>query len=240
MIPQYHEHQSDEPTTSIHSPPTSTEDEEVRLQVLARSGFSGSGIAIPVMGYSIALLCIGSSPLFSDQRTEQLSSCPGAPANSQVKPVVAQEVSEQLAEIISAFAINKTQLANILCISRPTLYDWFKGKDPNDANACRLNKLREIMALAGLSASTPLNARFVRNPINSGAPSLLELLVAKELDQHAILETLQIAISQTKLAVEAQINRDRRRQTLGFREMTNDERKETLAFNVATKNWPKR
>ena len=50
-------------------------------------------------------------------------------------------VGDQLKELRAALSLNKSQLARILCVTRPTLYEWYEGKEPNATNSERIRNL---------------------------------------------------------------------------------------------------
>ena len=74
-------------------------------------------------------------------------------------------------------------VARVLRVTRPTLYDWLQGREPNAANAERLRTLLRMMARAGVSGANPLNARFVRRPVGIQNPSLIDLLCEERIDE---------------------------------------------------------
>ena len=62
---------------------------------------------------------------------------------------------EQLAELMAALALNKSLLARILRVSRPTIYEWFSGKVPKQATEERLESILDILAQGSVTSSTP-------------------------------------------------------------------------------------
>ena len=72
-----------------------------------------------------------------------------------------------------------------MCVTRPTIYEWYEGKDPNAVNCERIRTLLRVLKRSTVSGAMPLNARFVRQPMGSAEPSLLDLLSEHRLDQEA-------------------------------------------------------
>jgi DNA-binding transcriptional regulator YiaG len=62
--------------------------------------------------------------------------------------VLTLPVADQAREVLAALSLNKSQLAEVLCVSRPTVYDWFDGKEPNASNSDRLIILLRLLARA--------------------------------------------------------------------------------------------
>lgn len=103
--------------------------------------------------------------------------------------------ADQAREVLAALSIHKTQLAKILGVSRPTLYDWLHGKEPKVANAQRLTTLVRLLTSAGVTSAQPVRPRFVRQPLIEGAPSLLEALSAEPIDERLVAVLAQEAKS---------------------------------------------
>ena len=81
--------------------------------------------------------------------------------------------AERIQELQAALSLNKSQIARVLRVTRPTLYDWPQGREPNAANAERLRTLLRMLARARVSGANPLNARLVRRPVGIQDPSLV-------------------------------------------------------------------
>jgi transcriptional regulator with XRE-family HTH domain len=147
--------------------------------------------------------------------------------------------ADQALEVLAALSLNKTLLADVLGVSRPTLYDWLEGKEPNAANAQRLRSLVQLLANAGVTAADALSPRFVREALNDGEPSLLELLKADTLDEARVAKVLAEAKVLEDETEGARLAREGRLRALGFEEPTAEQRKANLALNVALREWPK-
>ena len=95
------------------------------------------------------------------------------------RSVLKLSVPEQMQELQAALSLNKSQLLRVLQVSRPALYDWFRGKEPNPANAGRLHALLRCLSRARVSGASPLNARFVRRPADLDGPAVARSAVRR-------------------------------------------------------------
>lgn len=206
----------------------------------ARSG--SSGVVTVVDGYGPLLPHVGSSSSVVDRRVlirRAKSTTPKASA-AGFREVVALSIVEQLSELLAALSLNKSQLAQILRVTRPTLYEWFQGKEPNPANTDRVYALLAILARAGVAGARPLNARFIRQPTDIGQSSLIELLSDNPLDKDRIVQAIEQVRSLADTASQRRTAREARLRALGYDDPSSEQRKEQLATNVALLDWPKR
>ena len=146
---------------------------------------------------------------------------------------------EQLAELMAALALNKPLLARILRVSRPTIYEWFTGKAPKQATEERLQSILDILAQGSVTAATPLNARFVRRPRAGGSLSLVDLLAEECIDAGRAIAAINDVRALTEGAKRRQSERDGSLRDLGFEEPGSEQRRETLARNIALLEWPR-
>lgn len=147
--------------------------------------------------------------------------------------------AEQASEVMCALNLNKTRFAQVLGVSRPTLYEWLSGAKPGAAGAERLQALTKLIIGAGVTAMTSLSPRFVCSPLNEAEPSLLELLKAETFDEALITKVLVEAKALEDEAQRAQRAHEDRLRALGFEEPTEEQRKANLALNIALLPWPK-
>jgi hypothetical protein len=127
----------------------------------------------------------------------------------------------------------------VLGVTRPTIYEWLGGKDPSPGNAARLSTVLRLLARAGISSELPLNARFVRHAIHERSPSLVELLCAEELDQAKIEDMLREAVALGEEAESRRTAREERLRALGYKELSDEQRRDQLNRTVAMLDWPK-
>ena len=101
----------------------------------------------------------------------------------QAQPISTLSIARQVRELQAALSVNKSELARILRVSRPTVYDWLDGGEPNADNRSRIRTLLRLVAESRVSANKPLFPRFVRAGLESGERGLLELLGEERIDE---------------------------------------------------------
>ncbi len=203
-----------------------------------------AGVVVLVSGYGPYLPHVGTSPTVFDSRATARSLLePETPAEgtrtTTRQAVLRMSSADQVLEAMAALNLNKSQFAEALGVSRPTLYDWLDGKEPNVANAQRLRSLVNLLANAGVTAADALSPRFVREALNDGEPSLLDLLKADTFDEARVAKALKDAKALEDAAENQRLTREDRLRALGFEEPTAEQRKANLALNVALREWPK-
>ena len=178
---------------------------------------------------------IGSSPLVHDRRSIERA----LQVWSGLANVVILPVSEQVQELLAALSLNKSQLAQILRVTRPTIYEWLRGNRPNAVNEKRLSTLLRILDNTSVSSVAPLNARFVRQRTALNTPSLIEQLSEEYLNEGRLVQIIKEIRTLGDAAFQRRASREDRLRSLGFEEPNQEQRREQLARNVALKNWPK-
>ena len=53
-------------------------------------------------------------------------------------PIATLPIARQVRELQAALSVNKSELARILRVSRPTVYHWLDGGEPNAGNRARI------------------------------------------------------------------------------------------------------
>lgn len=223
---------------SVH--PQSVESELWRF-TLTSLFLTGSGCLGNTEDYGPNLPRFGSSSLIVDCRQTPKTAQSHVAVSTRTEPsdFRARSVAEKLTDLAAALSLNKSQLAQVLRVTRPTVYAWLRGNEPGAANLERLHNLLGILARASVSGAAPLNARFVRQRPGPDEPSVLELLCEEELEPEQITEALKTARSLEEAADQKQRAREARLRARGFGEADSARRREQLARNVALKPWPR-
>ena len=226
-------------TTSVGPPLDAHGSERDAWRAVVWRACSGStGVVLLGSALGSFLPHVGSSSSIVDCRFV----APASPPNvaGSFREIVALPVIEQMQELQAALSLNKAQVAGILRVTRPTLYDWLHGREPNAANAGRVDTLLRILAQASVSSASPLNARFVARPVEIGAPSLIELLGEESLDEDRVIRAIERSRALADSASRRRTAREERLRTLGFEELGGEQRRRQLARNVALRKWPER
>ena len=147
-------------------------------------------------------------------------------------------VARQVRELQAALSLNKSELARILRVTRPTVYDWLDGGEPNTDNVARIGQLLRLVAQARVSSRNPLFPRFVRSPLDAGGQALLDLLGEETIAEPVVRD----AIHRAKGLGDAMDTRRRRREArlraAGFEEPDEETRTRNLGTNVGLMPWP--
>ena len=146
-------------------------------------------------------------------------------------------VADQLRELQAALSVNKCQLARILRVTRPTVYDWLAGDEPNREHLARIRILLRCVTDASVSGARPLNARFLRQP-GKDATTLVDLLQQLRIDEDALGEEIQRVKTLSDAARERDREREARLRREGFEEVDAEQRKANLAMTAALVGWP--
>lgn len=88
---------------------------------------------------------------------------------------VAKPISEQLQNIRDSLQLNMTHLADLLLVSRPSVYTWLKGENPTNADV--IKKIQNLENVSKRIASLELARvdNLIKRPIFEGL-SMFELL----------------------------------------------------------------
>ena len=239
MIPPIYYQPADDPKPPVHIIENEYECDAEKVSslcLLKQLMQERSSLFTFVPGYGPTLPVIGSSSSIIDLSI--VKSIDETPSSS-LESVITLAVAEQLQEILTALSINKSQLAQILQVSRPTIYDWIKGKEPNATNMERVHILLRILATSSVSRENPLNARFVRGPTDFDVPSLIDALSEDDIDEAKVLHIVEKVKVLDSSATQRKADREDRLRALGFVEVNDEQKREQISRNVMLQNWPK-
>lgn len=148
-------------------------------------------------------------------------------------------IARQVRELQAALSINKSELARILGVSRPTVYDWLDGGEPNADNRSRIRMLLGLLSESQVSSNNPLFPRFVRSRLEPGNQILLKLLSEDTIDEATAKNLIQKAKALGDEIDAQREEREARLRDAGFEEPDAEQRKANLARNVALLAWPR-
>ena len=147
---------------------------------------------------------------------------------------------ELMQELQAALSLSKTRLARVLRVSRAAPEDWLQGREPNAADTERAHTLLRCLTRAGVTAASPLNARFVRQPADVAGPALLDILGEEQIDEDRVVVAIQRARALGDAAARRRADREERLRGVGFEAPGREQRREQLARNMALRDWPNR
>lgn len=148
-------------------------------------------------------------------------------------------VARQIRELQTALSVNKSELARILGVSRPTVYDWLDDGEPNAANRARIRTLMRLLSESRVSTNNPLFPRFTRSALEPGNRILLDVLSEETIDE-ATAKNLMRRAKALGDAIDAERDkREARLRDAGFEEPDEEQRRANLATNVALLEWPR-
>ena len=134
-------------------------------------------------------------------------------------------------ELQTALSVNKSELARILRVSRPTVYDWLDDGQPNPGNVSRIRTLRRMLRESRVTPANPLFPRFVRSALEPGGRPLLDVLAEETIDEAAV----RSAVGRAKAlgdAIDAEREeREARLQSGGLKPSTSVDRVEEQCFD---------
>lgn len=178
-----------------------------------------------------AMPTMGTSPMVLDRRAG-LNCIPMRAPKVSYRPT-----TEQLQIISQVLNLSKSELARVMRITRPPLYDWMKGKSaPKDDNARRLNTIAMMVDEIMTHDDRPLFSIFVTEPIEQGSASILEYLQRESIDQPALSALLGKAreLTSQRDTRLAAFERDSQRRTA-----TPEAQNALLDQNLTLQEWDK-
>ena len=137
-------------------------------------------------------------------------------------------VADQVRELQTALSVNKSELARILRVSRPTVYDWLDDGRPNADNRARIRTLLRLLRESGVTPANPLFARFVRSGLEAGGRPLLEVLGEETIDEVAVRRVVGRAKGLGDAIHSRGEERETRLREAGFEEPSAEQRKANL------------
>ncbi len=227
----------------VPSDPRCARDIESIWKMLLRSiAAGGAGLILVGSPPDLAAACprYGTSTSIIDSRALITLVQVASPDNPTARVgVVTLDAADQIRGVLAALGLNKSQLAAVLRVSRPTLYGWLNGVEPGNANADRIDQICGLLQKEGISGERPLNARFVRRAISPDSRPLVDLLAEDTIDQDHIAPLLRQAQDLTQATSDRRKRREARLRDLGYEEPSDEEQSKAIGRNVATLDWPK-
>ncbi len=141
--------------------------------------------------------------------------------------------------LLDALSVNKSQLADILGITRPTLYEWLAGKEPSPDKAARIEAIARVLATAGARAGRPLNAAFVRRALPDESASLLDVLRADVIDEARAVGLVRAVVALDAAQAKEREDKERSLRSRGFEPVDASRSRDILADNLASASWQK-
>ncbi|MEH6652247.1 MAG: helix-turn-helix domain-containing protein [Motiliproteus sp.] len=106
---------------------------------------------------------------------------------------VVSPAPELVSSIQSYLGLNVSQLAEIVGVSRPTIYSWKKGKEePNEANVARLMHLKNLIEEVSPDYA-PLLGKFLKRALPSGI-NMAEVLSDPSSDKASFNQAYEMLI----------------------------------------------
>ena len=140
--------------------------------------------------------------------------------------------------MLAALSLNKSQLAKILHVTRPTIYEWLNGKAPSATNTERLANLLEVLNRIEADRDCPINSRFVRRSISIDTPPLIDLLSAEQIDFDLVEKLLKEAKLLTIDSMKRIQDKEKRLSSLGYEEPSEEQRGQNIETTIALMDNP--
>ena len=144
------------------------------------------------------------------------------------QPIATLPIARQVRELQAALSINKSELARILRVSRPTVYDWLDDREPNADNRSRIRTLTRFLAESGVSANNPLFPRFMRSALEPGNQVLLDILSGETIDEATVRNLMRRAKVLGDAIDAEREEREGRLREAGFEEPDEEQRRGQL------------
>ncbi len=96
-------------------------------------------------------------------------------------------IAEKLSAIFAFFGLSKIDLAQILHVSRPSLYAWLNGQsEPGLENMRAIQKLYSLIEPSETGTWSPIFYGYIEKPLGAFKKNLIEALSESELDEKEI------------------------------------------------------
>ena len=155
------------------------------------------------------------------------------------QPLATLPIARQVRELQAALSINKSELARILRVSRPTVYDWLDDGEPNADNRGRIRTLTWLLAESRVSANNPLFPRFMRSALEPGNQVLLDILGEGTIDEATAKNLIRRAKALGDAIDAEREEREGRLREAGFEGPDEEQGRGNLATNVGLMEWPR-
>ena len=134
--------------------------------------------------------------------------------------------AEQLSDLRNVFGLNVSELANVMRVQRPTIYQWQRGTKLRPKNARRLGELHDI-ATEYREKAVASAARYLHAP-QGGAPALFDLLRTEVLNRHAIESVLDRVVARQARRSTLHKRISAAAERFEFEDVSRDEQNENL------------
>jgi len=145
-------------------------------------------------------------------------------------------IADLSSEALAALSINKSQMATILGVERPHLYQWLKGQVERPSKAGRLRELLMALDRAGISSQAPIPAHLVTQALVPGSRPLLEEL-AGDLNTNAVAAGLAQAARINREITQESERRLTKMRAAGHESSSDDEAQATFDQTMAMLEW---
>jgi len=117
---------------------------------------------------------------------------------STPQPPTMATVADIVAEIRTAFGLPISQLAQVLGVSRPTVYAWLGDEQqPHQRNWDKLRQIQSVAKYWNDLADLPIPEKWLRSPSANGA-GILDMLAADTIDASQVEQRLLEAADRLK------------------------------------------
>ena len=147
-------------------------------------------------------------------------------------------VADQVRELQTALSVNKSELARILRVSRPTVYDWLGDGQPNADNRARIRKLMRLLWESGVTPANPL-FRDSPGPRWSLVGGLCSMSWARRRSTKRPCGVRLDGRRRWGMPSPRGEKGEVRLRAAGFKEVDAEQRKANLTTNVTLMEWPR-